>query len=211
VYITVHGDGECSFFVTDGSNKKLCLDDFDCRAMFDCDLFLYQDLGAMPCLDPDCHRILQEAKDWGVKTIVDENNIRDLNLLKQALPCVDYFLPGLDAIQQLMPGKTPGQIVADLRGMGASTVVLKMGPAGCLVSSPQGEFSVPTMATKVVDTTGAGDCFDAGFIAGLADDRDLEQCVKIGSAAAAAVLAHVGGASGISAFGKLVETATSSN
>jgi len=57
----------------------------------------------------------------------------------------------------------------------------------------------------VVDTTGAGDCFDAGFIAALANGKTLEECVQIGSAAAAAVLANVGGASGIPAFEKLVD------
>jgi sugar/nucleoside kinase (ribokinase family) len=45
---------------------------------------------------------------------------------------------------------------------------------------------------QIVDTTGAGDLFAAGFLAGLAQQRPLEQCLRIGAIAAAEVISHYG-------------------
>jgi len=45
---------------------------------------------------------------------------------------------------------------------------------------------------KVVDTTGAGDLFAAGFLFGHVRDRDLETCLRMGSIAAAEIISHMG-------------------
>ena len=45
---------------------------------------------------------------------------------------------------------------------------------------------------KVVDTTGAGDLFASGFLAGLSQGRPLDQCLRIGAIAAAEVISHYG-------------------
>ena len=49
-----------------------------------------------------------------------------------------------------------------------------------------------TPVDRVIDTTGAGDLFAAGFLHGLTSGRDLETCGRYGSIAAAEVIAHVG-------------------
>jgi sugar/nucleoside kinase (ribokinase family) len=45
---------------------------------------------------------------------------------------------------------------------------------------------------RVIDTTGAGDLYAAGFLYGLTHDHDLRQCAQLGSLAAAEVISHVG-------------------
>ena len=45
---------------------------------------------------------------------------------------------------------------------------------------------------RVVDTTGAGDLFAAGFLAGLARDLDLTDCARLGGLAAAEIISHLG-------------------
>jgi fructokinase len=92
-----------------------------------------------------------------------------------------------------------------LHDRGARTVVLKMGKDGALLSSDGETNAVPAYATDVVDTTGAGDCFDAGFIAGLAQGLSDVEAAHIGSRAAAACLRHVGSAAGIPPFASLFE------
>ncbi len=67
-----------------------------------------------------------------------------------------------------------------------------VGARGAHVVTPSGRSHVPTAATKVVDATGAGDLFAAGFLAGLAQGRDLAHCASMGCVAAGEVISHVG-------------------
>jgi sugar/nucleoside kinase (ribokinase family) len=64
---------------------------------------------------------------------------------------------------------------------------------GCVVASKDGVISVPAFPIqKMVDTTGAGDLFAAGFLFGLVRNAGLESCGKLGALAAAEVIQHIG-------------------
>jgi sugar/nucleoside kinase (ribokinase family) len=64
---------------------------------------------------------------------------------------------------------------------------------GCLVVSPDGTKAVPAFPVdRVVDTTGAGDLFAAGFLSGLARGADDQTCGRLGAMAAAEVIQHMG-------------------
>jgi sugar/nucleoside kinase (ribokinase family) len=64
---------------------------------------------------------------------------------------------------------------------------------GCLVLGPDGTEAVPAFPVKrVVDTTGAGDLFAAGFLSGLARGADDRTCGRLGALAAAEVIQHLG-------------------
>ncbi len=82
--------------------------------------------------------------------------------------------------------------VAALRAdIGAA--VITRSEKGCLVLSPQGTEAVPAFPVeRVVDTTGAGDLFAAGFLSGLARGADDRICGRLGALAAAEVIQHLG-------------------
>jgi sugar/nucleoside kinase (ribokinase family) len=64
---------------------------------------------------------------------------------------------------------------------------------GCLVTGPDGVEAVPAFPVdRVVDTTGAGDLFAAGFLSGLARGADDRTCGRLGALAAAEVIQHIG-------------------
>jgi sugar/nucleoside kinase (ribokinase family) len=64
---------------------------------------------------------------------------------------------------------------------------------GCLVIGPDGAEAVPAFPVdRVVDTTGAGDLFAAGFLSGLARGADDRTCGRLGALAAAEVIQHIG-------------------
>ncbi|MFV0473661.1 MAG: adenosine kinase [Pikeienuella sp.] len=67
-----------------------------------------------------------------------------------------------------------------------------VGARGAYVATPAEVKHVPTAATKVVDATGAGDLFAAGFLAGLAQGRELAHSAAMGCVAAAEVIGHIG-------------------
>jgi sugar/nucleoside kinase (ribokinase family) len=79
------------------------------------------------------------------------------------------------------------------------TVIVKCGAAGALAARGPERVAMPSFAVEVVDTTGAGDAFDAGFLAGMIGGENLEACVRRGNACGALAAAHVGGAGGIDA------------
>ena len=72
-------------------------------------------------------------------------------------------------------------------------VVVTLGAQGSLVVTPEGETAVPAaFIDTLVDTTGAGDLFAAGFLAGLSRGADHETCARLGALAAAEIIQHIG-------------------
>ena len=70
---------------------------------------------------------------------------------------------------------------------------ITMGARGSLVITADEIVEVPaTPVPRVIDTTGAGDLFAAGFLWGFTRDRDLADCARIGAVAAGEVISHVG-------------------
>lgn len=70
---------------------------------------------------------------------------------------------------------------------------ITMGAAGSLVVTPEATIEIPAEpVARVVDTTGAGDLYAAGFLFGLARELPLELCGRLASIAAAEVIGHVG-------------------
>jgi sugar/nucleoside kinase (ribokinase family) len=67
-----------------------------------------------------------------------------------------------------------------------------VGPDGAWVIQDGCRTHVPTIPARVVDATGAGDMFAAGFLHGLAQGRDPVTCARMGSVAAAEIIGHIG-------------------
>ncbi|KZM50799.1 5-dehydro-2-deoxygluconokinase [Labrenzia sp. OB1] len=80
----------------------------------------------------------------------------------------------------------------DLVATTARIVVYKMGEEGAITLTPEGEFRTGIYPVTALKPTGAGDSFMGGFIAGLADGRDLRDAVLRGSACASIVVSRVG-------------------
>jgi sugar/nucleoside kinase (ribokinase family) len=79
------------------------------------------------------------------------------------------------------------------RGAAVATLVVTRSEKGAIVVSNGIRAEVPAEPVgQVVDTTGAGDLFAAGFLAGLAQGRTLAECLRIGAIAAAEVISHYG-------------------
>ncbi len=71
--------------------------------------------------------------------------------------------------------------------------VITIGAEGCLVVTPDDVLRAPAEPVDhVLDTTGAGDLFAAGFLFGYTRRRSLAECARFGAIAAAEVISHVG-------------------
>lgn len=202
-FVGIHPGGDRSFIHTPGCNLTFSINDLDLDALYQCKALLYQDMWVLPNLDgPSASEILAGAKKRGIITLLDECYGLGPNrgVFEAALPYCDVVLPSYDDMRVIYPELDPAGVAARLRDLGASRVILKLGKEGCLVSNEIGHQQLPSLATEIVDTTGAGDCFDAGFICGLMNGLDDVTAARIGSAAAAACIRNVGGAVGIPSY-----------
>jgi len=80
---------------------------------------------------------------------------------------------------------------------GAKTVVVTLGPRGCYVTNGRQTHLVEPYEVKVVDTTGAGDAFCAGFLYGLIKNKDLHECGRLGNFVASRCLQKTGAREGL--------------
>jgi sugar/nucleoside kinase (ribokinase family) len=105
---------------------------------------------------------------------------------------VDILFANESEIISLYQTKTFEEAAAAVKGK-CEIAVLTRSEKGALVLTANEEIAVPAVpVAKVVDTTGAGDQFAAGFLYGFTEKMPLEKCAKLGAAAAAEVIGHIG-------------------
>jgi sugar/nucleoside kinase (ribokinase family) len=97
-----------------------------------------------------------------------------------ALRAVDIFAPNREEALLLTGAATTEQALARLAEL-TPLVVVKCGADGALARRGDEIASVPSIAVTVVDTTGAGDCFNAGFMDGYLRGQPLELCLRRGN------------------------------
>ena len=134
--------------------------------------------GVLFSLDPHPAHLLAEA---------DPPRLRAL--LAEVQP--DLLFPNLEE-GRLLAGADDPALIADQLLAVAPLVVLKLGAAGCLVAWGTERRHIPAQMVAVVDATGAGDAFAAGFVTTYLRLRDPLAAAQAGTAAAAAVVARPG-------------------
>lgn len=90
-----------------------------------------------------------------------------LNEMRALLPVVNILLPNLAEARQLSGRQEPEECAQALLEAGVQTVALKLGQEGSLIASGKQLYRVPGFSVEVQDSTGAGDSFAAGVIAGF--------------------------------------------
>ncbi len=164
--------------------------------------FLFPELDGKPMAD-----ILKRAQKQGLITSLDtawDLKGRWMKALKPCLPYLDYFMPSEREVKMLLGYTDPVKAAKAFIQLGAKAVVVKLGEKGsCLLNREGLELRVPAYRAKVVDTTGAGDCFCAGFIKGLSLGWKLEQSLQLGNAVGACAVEALGATAGISSWSKI--------
>jgi sugar/nucleoside kinase (ribokinase family) len=140
-------------------------------------------------------RILSHAREHGTFTSADILAPGDPGLLEwiaPALPHLDLLAPNEE---QVLGFTGADDVVAGCRALlarGVGRVAATCGAEGVVLVDGDGAERVPAFAIDVVDTTGCGDAFSAGFLRGLALGRDPRAAATLGCAAAAIVAQGLG-------------------
>jgi sugar/nucleoside kinase (ribokinase family) len=209
-FVGVHPGGDRTFIHTPGANRTLSLTDLDTDALLASAWLVYQDFWVLPGIDGESGAaLLADARRRGVVTLLDEcwGLGPDREAWELMLPHCDYALPSLDDMQAIYPGASAEEVADVLLARGARAAVIKMGARGCLVATPSMRARVPALPASVVDATGAGDCWDAGFVAGLIEGRDVVAAARIGNACAAFCLEAMGAAVNIPPYADVARRA----
>jgi adenosine kinase len=121
---------------------------------------------------------------------VDRYRAEFLDLIRSGT--VDLVFANERELHSLYETADFGTALNALRG-DAKLAVVTRSEKGCLVVTREETEAVPAIPVeRVVDATGAGDLFAAGFLVGLARGEDYRDCARLGALAAAEVISHLG-------------------
>jgi len=122
---------------------------------------------------------LKLAKRYGLKTIIDPAPIRKL-ISNNIWGLVDFLLPNEVELKELTHTKNILKSIHLLKSWGVKEVIVKLGKEGAGYEDKGKLITFPAMSVgKVIDTTGAGDCFLAGFLYGMIKQKDITKAIKI--------------------------------
>ncbi|MEU9171124.1 carbohydrate kinase family protein [Streptomyces sp. NPDC048420] len=140
-------------------------------------------------------RILAYAKEHGVVTSVDllaPGELGTFDQIEPLLPYIDFLLPNEDQVlgfsEELDVVTGAKRFVAG----GVGLVAVTRGGDGALLVTAEGTETVPAFDVEVVDTTGCGDAFSAGFLRGMSLGRTPREAAVLGCASAALVAQGLG-------------------
>jgi sugar/nucleoside kinase (ribokinase family) len=201
--VLVHSNGERSFLHHLGANAEFSTEDIDFSIIQDSKILFIAGALLMPRFDGEpAAEILKKAQTKGITTVMDtawDSTGKWMKLIKPCLPNLDYFIPSFEEAEMISGKNQPEEIADVFLAEGVKTAVIKLGSKGCFIKNKAGEkYLIDAFkGIQVADTTGAGDSFAAGFIAGLSKGWNLDQCGKFANAVGAHCVMEVGATSGI--------------
>ncbi len=140
------------------------------------------------------------ARQAGAKTMLDvatPGPADYLSRLERLLPHVDVFLPN-NHEGELITGEADPLRQAELfHRLGAGTAVITMGSDGAVLVSDRVRLRCGVYSVPLVDGSGGGDAFDAGYIYGLLHRGNEEECLRVASALGASCVRAIGTTPGV--------------
>jgi sugar/nucleoside kinase (ribokinase family) len=206
--LPIRPDGGRPSFHVPGANLSLSLADLDRERVLGAKVV---HLGGMDVTwglyDPGFFGLLDEARRGGTVVTMDLlSNMPDLMQgARSFLPHIDYLLPNEEQALLMSGAGGVEEAATALLGEGPTAVLVTLGGEGSLIATASGITRVPALDVPVVDTTGCGDAYCAGFIAGLVDGREVVGAARLGTALAARVAGGLGSDAGLDGARELRE------
>lgn len=132
------------------------------------------------CFDPNYHPMIWEKGENGIEYV------------KSIISKADIVKPSEDDAERLFGKDTNENQIAKFLKLGAKLVVMTLGSEGAIASNGEETIKFKTMASEIVDTTGAGDAFWSGFYAAIVKGFTIREALNLGFAVSAYKLKHMG-------------------
>jgi ribokinase len=135
------------------------------------------------------HSAAQAARQAGVRVILDPAPARS-EMPAELYSLVDIITPNAVEVEQLVGFRVEDSATAAAAAMilhqrGVDTVIIKLGAKGVFCATRDASFFLPAFKVQAVDTVAAGDSFNGGLAAALAEEHSIQQAVVWGAAAGA--------------------------
>ena len=138
-------------------------------------------------------KLMRSLSERGTKITFDPNIRPELikdegayQMVKEVMEHTNVFFPGVAELLMVSEKETIEEAVKIcFENPNLEIIVLKDGGRGCTVYTREERFTLSSFSVKEVDPTGAGDCFDAAFLCGLLEGKDLVDVATFASATAA--------------------------
>ena len=193
-YVDTKGDR--ALYIDPGVNDSLELEEIDLKyAGNTAFLHLTSFIGEKPFKAQK--ELVRELRD--VRISFDPGELyarKGLIVLKLMIERSFVMLPSENELK-LLTGKKYDEGSKILIKKGVSIVAVKLGERGCYVTDGKESYLVEPYRVKVVDTTGAGDAFCAGFLYGLIKNKDLYECGRLGNFVASRCIEKVSAREGL--------------
>jgi len=208
--LPIRPNGERPALHVPGATPLLELADIDLERLQDSRALL---IGAPDALagmtGEDLARIASTARTHGALVAVDvlhRGRPRDLDKIAPLLALTDWFLPNADQLRALTARRELADAINDIMALGTGGVAVTCGADGCLIAGPGAPpLALPALEVEVVDTTGCGDGFTAGMLAGLLLGAAPQDAAWLGLACGALVATGLGSDAGIENFGQVLD------
>jgi sugar/nucleoside kinase (ribokinase family) len=206
--IPVRPNGDRPAWHCIGANGAFTLDDLPFSAL---EGITHLHLGGPEFLGGEAAgQLLAHGRSIGAVTSLDilaPGDPDTLGWIADALPHTDYLLPNDEQVLGFTGASSLAEGARALVAAGVGCVAVTQGAKGALVVTADEVIEVPAYPIEVVDTTGCGDAFSAGFLRGLALGRDLRGAAELGCAAAAQVAQGLGTDAGTYTLDTVVQLA----
>lgn len=208
-----------------GANDEFCCDDLDWEAISRCKLLHFGHPSTMAKMyENDGEQLLAifgKAKDLGLMTSFDICAIDPASeaakadwsrILARVLPFVDYFMPSVDDLKGIFDFESQdisvvaGSIARKSIGLGAKTVIVKMGAEGmCYLKDAEENptFAPPIPVENEVSGLGAGDTAIAAFLSATLLGYSFDEAIKVACAEGALCVQHLSATGGLVSFDKI--------
>jgi sugar/nucleoside kinase (ribokinase family) len=172
-----------------------------------CSLFHLANPFSMPNMRAHAAEAQRRAQTAALFTTMDtgwDSRGEWMGAIAASLPCTDLLFTNEPEAHALTGHSDAAQAARTLLDAGAKTVVVKLGARGCLVAAAGGVLHVPAFPVTAVDTTGAGDCFVAGFLAALQRGFNHGESARFANAVGALSVRRMGATAGLLGFSETV-------
>lgn len=199
--ILINEKGDRKLLQYTGTSVEFCLEDVDLSLLDRVDVLQIGGTFHLPRFDgEEAAQLLHLAQKKGVITSMDvtkDPSGRWDEIIRPCYPHLDYFLPSIEQASCIAGSEDEQQIADYFLSQGVGTVAVKMGSRGCYCKSRHQAFYCGCYQVPVVETTGAGDAFVAGFLTALGRGRSLEDCIRFATATSAHAVQAIGATAGI--------------